>query len=112
MHTFQVADLVAQLADNQAWLEFLKTSSLSLGIYRLKTGQADLQKPHAEDEVYYVLAGRASFESESKTQSVSSGTLLCVERNTAHRFVDVTEDLTVLVFFAPAEGSRAGGATP
>jgi hypothetical protein len=33
-----------------------------------------------------------------------------VERDVEHRFVDVAEDLTVLVFFAPAEGTGAGAA--
>ena len=45
-------------------------------------------------------------------RAVRAGTILFVERNVEHRFFDITEDLTVLVFFAPAEHSlkRASGA--
>jgi mannose-6-phosphate isomerase-like protein (cupin superfamily) len=31
----------------------------SAGIYRLMAGEADEQTPHHEDEIYYVLSGRA-----------------------------------------------------
>ena len=79
-----------------------------MGVYHLKAGQADLQKPHFEDEVYYVLSGRARFACEGEVREVSAGTVIYVERRVEHRFVDVTEDLTLLVFFAPAEGSLVG----
>ena len=73
----------------------------------MRAGQADRQRPHTEDEVYYVLSGRASFQSGEERQAVGAGAVIIVERTVEHRFVDVTEDLTVLVFFAPPEGSRA-----
>jgi hypothetical protein len=37
---------------------------------------------------------------------VQPGSVLFVERLRDHRFVDIELDLTVLVFFAPPEGSR------
>ena len=49
-------------------------------------------------------------EASVKHQAMGPGTLIFVERLAEHRFVDVTEDLTVLVFFVPPEGSSAGGA--
>jgi quercetin dioxygenase-like cupin family protein len=55
--------------------------------------------------VYYVVTGRARFRAGQKENAVAPGTILFVERNVDHRFVDVREDLTVLVFFAPPEGS-------
>jgi mannose-6-phosphate isomerase-like protein (cupin superfamily) len=77
-----------------------------MGLYRLQAGQSDEQRPHAEDEVYLVVSGNASFRCGGETQAVAPGTLIFVERTVEHRFVDVSKDLTVLVFFAPAEGSR------
>ena len=50
---------------------------------------------------------RASFQTGDQRQVVEPGTVIFVERNVEHRFIDVMEDLTVLVFFAPAEGSLA-----
>ena len=113
MQTFHLNDLVAQgERDNQRWQEFLRVSSLSMGLYRLRAGQPDEQRPHAEDEVYLVLSGQASSWADGLEQTVAPGTLILVERSVEHRFVDVTEDLTVLVFFAPPEGSlKVGAAT-
>jgi mannose-6-phosphate isomerase-like protein (cupin superfamily) len=108
MQTFDLSSLVSETGPrDQAWLEFLRVPSLSVGLYRLKAGQADLQRPHTEDEVYYVLSGRASFRAGERQQAVGPGTLIFVERSLEHRFHDVTEDLTLLVFFAPPEGSLA-----
>ena len=95
---------------DQRWREFLRVPSLSLGLYRLKAGQADEQQPHTEDEVYLVISGKASFRAGGREQAVVPGSVIFVERAAEHRFVGITEDLTVLVFFAPPEGSLAGGA--
>lgn len=106
MQTFQLSLLLQKLkASDQRWLEFLRVSSLSVGLYHLKAGQADPQKPHTEDEVYYVVSGEASFRAGSEEQKVGQGSVIFVEKNAEHRFYDITEDLTVLVFFAPPEGS-------
>lgn len=112
MQSFQIEKLVAEQAKSgRAWLEFLRATTLSMGVYHLKAGQADPQKPHTEDEVYYVVSGRGKFhagdEAHRVTQAVNPGSLLFVEKNLEHRFFDIGEDLTVLVFFAPAEGSLA-----
>jgi len=106
MQTFNLTNLVAERAKtDQAWLEFLRVPSLSMGLYCLKAGQSDRQQPHTEDEVYYVISGKASFQAGGQKQAVGPGSLIFVERAEEHRFSDVTEDLTVLVFFAPPEGS-------
>jgi mannose-6-phosphate isomerase-like protein (cupin superfamily) len=113
MQTFNLNDLVAEgESGDQRWREFLRTSSLSMGLYRIKAGQPDEQKPHTEDEVYLVIRGKASFRAGTQERAVDPGTLIFVERCAEHRFVDVTEDLTVLVFFAPPEGSQTPGAGP
>ena len=110
MQTFDLNDLLAdsERAD-QRWREFLRVPSLSMGLYRLKAGQADEQQPHTEDEVYFVLSGKAVFRAGGREHAVAPGTILFVERAAAHRFVDITEDLTVLVFFAPPDGSLKDG---
>jgi quercetin dioxygenase-like cupin family protein len=107
MKTFDVNRLVAESErDGLRWREFLRGPSLSMGLYRLKAGQVDEQQPHTEDEVYVVLSGRASFRAEGQEQAVVPGSVIFVERAAEHRFMDITEDLTVLVFFAPPEGSQ------
>ncbi len=108
MMYFELSRLVAEQA-GKPWLEFLRVPSLSVGVYHLKAGQEDPQKPHTEDEVYYVVAGRARFRAAGQEQDVGPGTVLFVERPAEHRFFAIAEDLTALVFFAPAEGSLRQG---
>ena len=108
MQSFEIKSLLEeQTRTGHRWLEFLRMPALSMGVYHLKAGQTDPQKPHTEDEAYYVVSGRARFQTGSATQFVNPGSLLYVEKHLEHRFFDVAEDLTVLVFFAPAEGSAA-----
>jgi mannose-6-phosphate isomerase-like protein (cupin superfamily) len=86
--------------------EFLRSPGLSVGVYRLDPDAEDLQQPHAEDEVYYVLSGRARFTSGARTVDVKPGMCLFVPANEPHRFHDIAEALEVLVVFGPAEGTR------
>jgi mannose-6-phosphate isomerase-like protein (cupin superfamily) len=101
----QILDLNRLEAQPARWSEILRTPSLSAGIYHLKAGQADAQQPHTEDEVYYILSGRAKFRAGSELHTVGPGALIYVERLLEHRFLDIAEDLTVLVLFAPPEGT-------
>ncbi|MFD0745189.1 cupin domain-containing protein [Phytohabitans flavus] len=79
---------------------------LSVGTYCIPVGGEDTQSPHTEDEVYVVAAGRARLTAESGTVDVGPGSVVFVPAGEEHRFTDITEDLTVLVFFGPAEYTR------
>jgi mannose-6-phosphate isomerase-like protein (cupin superfamily) len=83
--------------------EFLRVPAMSAGIYVLPAGGTDLQRPHHEDEIYYVVRGRARFKAGEEDREVSAGSVIFVAAEVEHRFYDVTEELAVLVFFAPAE---------
>jgi mannose-6-phosphate isomerase-like protein (cupin superfamily) len=89
------------------YVEHLVVRDLSVGTYSLRAGAADPQKPHAEDEVYVIISGSGQFTSGGRTVDVKPGTVLYVPAHEPHRFQDNAEDLTVLVFFGPAEGSLA-----
>lgn len=83
--------------------EFLRVPALSAGLYVVPAGGTDHQKPHREDEIYYVLRGRARFKAGSEDREVSAGSVIFVAAEVGHRFYDITEELAVLVVFAPAE---------
>lgn len=85
--------------------EFLRVPTMSAGLYVLAAGATDAQLPHHEDEIYYVLRGRAHFKAGDEDQEISAGSVLFVAAEVEHRFYDITEELAVLVFFAPAETS-------
>jgi mannose-6-phosphate isomerase-like protein (cupin superfamily) len=89
------------------YVEHLATRDVSVGTYSLRAGAADTQSPHGEDEIYVVTSGRARFTSAGETVEAYPGTVLFVPAHEQHRFHDISEDLTLLVFFGPAYGSRA-----
>lgn len=83
--------------------EFLRVPAMSAGLYVLPAGGTDPQRPHHEDEMYYVIRGHARFHAGDEEIEVSAGSVLFVAAEVEHRFHDITEELGVLVFFAPAE---------
>jgi len=97
-------DVLRERADKgKLYLEFLRVRAMSAGVYVLPVGGADPQRPHREDEMYYVVRGRARMKVGAEDAEVSAGSLIFVEAEAEHRFHDVQEELEVLVFFAPAE---------
>jgi mannose-6-phosphate isomerase-like protein (cupin superfamily) len=101
---FDFSQMLALASAQQPYLEFLRVSSLSVGVYVLEAGATDHQIPHSEDEVYYVASGRAKMRtgSEENTRSfeVGPGTIIFVPARLHHLFYDISERLSVLVFFA------------
>ena len=94
--------------DPNSYVEHVRSAALSLGTYCIPAGGVDDQVPHAEDEVYVVLAGRGSFTGAGTTVAVGPGSVLWVPAGEEHRFHDVAEDLAVLAVFAPPYSGRAG----
>ena len=107
MQAFELAELISQRADsNKLYLEFFKVPDLSLGLYVLPTGGVDPQLPHTEDEVYYVVSGKAKIKVADEDRDVQAGSIVYVAKNVEHRFHSIEDELTLLVFFAPAEYSN------
>ena len=108
MDLFEIADLIKTRNESgERYLEFLRSPSLSSGVYELPAGSVDPQQPHTEDEVYYVLKGRGAIRVEDESRPVQEGVVVFVEAGVVHRFHSITEDLTILVVFAPPRGSLA-----
>jgi mannose-6-phosphate isomerase-like protein (cupin superfamily) len=107
MQAYELAQLISQReTSNKLYLEFLKVPDLSVGLYVLPAGGADPQSPHTEDEIYYVVSGKAQILVAEENRDVQTGSIVYVAKNIAHRFHSIEEDLTLLVFFAPAEYSN------
>ena len=87
----------------RSYREFLRVPAMSAGLYVLPAGSTDHQKPHREDEIYYVIRGRARFKAGIEDREVSAGSVIFVAAQVGHRFYDIAEELELLVFFAPAE---------
>ena len=82
--------------------EFLRVPTLSCGVYHLAVGSKDMQSPHDEDEVYFVLEGRARVKIGDELKAVSPGSVIFIRATETHSFFEIEEDMTLLVFFAAA----------
>jgi mannose-6-phosphate isomerase-like protein (cupin superfamily) len=99
--SFDLGSLLAtQRESGEPWLEFIRVASLRAGLYVLAPGAWDHQTPHEEDEVYYVVSGRATFEAGPDRTEATAGSLIYVAAHQEHRFTNIVEELQVLVFFA------------
>ena len=108
MDSFEILDVITmQKSLGERYLEFFKGDNLSLGLYSLPTGDEDPQQPHTEDEVYYVVSGYANLKVGDIDRSVKPGSIIFVEAGVDHKFHDITENLMVMVVFAPPRGSQA-----
>ncbi|MDH6127590.1 cupin domain-containing protein [Kitasatospora sp. GP82] len=104
MKVFRLDELDAERAANQgAYLRFLKERSMSAGLYALSPGDTDTQSPHAQDEIYQIISGRAELTVGRETTTVARGSVVFVPAGVPHRFHHITEELRVLVIFSPPE---------
>jgi mannose-6-phosphate isomerase-like protein (cupin superfamily) len=83
--------------------EFLRRRGMSVGLYVLPVGVEDKQTPHMADEVYVVLQGRGRLRVVDEETEVKPGQVISVDHGEEHQFVEVTEDLHMLVVFAPPD---------
>lgn len=104
VEAFDIASVMAAQRDSgKLYLEFLRVPALSMGLYVLPAGGEDPQQPHTEDEVYYVLSGRATIQVAGNDRAVMAGSIIYVPAGIPHRFHSIEEEVAVLVVFAPAE---------
>jgi len=106
---FHTGDLIARLAPGQHdFAEFFRAQKLSLTIAAWPAGAVDDQQPHAEDEVYYVVRGRATLRVGVEATPVEPGSVVYVPAGAVHRFVDIEADLAVVVFWSPPRARPSG----
>jgi mannose-6-phosphate isomerase-like protein (cupin superfamily) len=102
--SFTLDEIDSQRAlGGKLYREFLRVPAMSAGLYVLAAGATDPQRPHHEDELYYIVRGRARFRAGDVDREISAGSVLFVAAEVEHRFYEIQEELAVLVFFAPAE---------
>src|SRR5215210_3724812 len=81
------------------FLDFLKTTSIDAGIIILKPTQKDIQEPHSQDEIYYIIEGNGFIEIGKNIHLFHSGMCIFVPSNTPHRFFDIVGKLVALYVF-------------
>ncbi|NOT08792.1 MAG: cupin domain-containing protein [Gemmatimonadales bacterium] len=103
---FTLADALSQLPtpEGKRFVELLKHGTLVVELYAPRGN--DPQKPHKQDEVYVVMAGRGQFVNGKNRHPFGPGDLLFVPAGVVHRFEDFSEDLAVWVVFYGPEGGE------
>ena len=102
MDAYDIAQIEQQRqAAGELYQEFLRVPSMSAGLYVLEA--EDPQSPHQQDEIYYVIAGRATITVAGQDRPVQAGSVVFVAARVEHRFHSIDERLELLVLFAPAE---------
>ena len=105
---FELAELVEKCeARGTPYLEFLRVPALSCGIYQLAAGSRDQQTAHDEDEVYFVLKGKAHIVVGGDEKALGPGSILYIPADAKHEFVEIEEDLSLLVLFGSGGPSGA-----
>lgn len=104
--TFNIFGLATRRSAVGRYSEFLQAPALHAGLYELEAGTKDLQKPHDDDEIYYVISGKAYFFVEGESRPVQPGDVIYVAAGEPHRFEDIEEDLKLLVVFGPPAPDR------
>ncbi len=103
MQAFEFSELVSkQQASGKPWLSFLRVPALFCGVYHLAKGATDGQRPHDNDEVYYVESGRAVIRVAGEERPVKPGSIVYVPAHARHKFIRIEESLKILVFFSKA----------
>ena len=101
---FDLAELLPRVEGSEpCFLEYLRMPGLSSAVYHLPVGAKDMQAPHLEDEIYYVVSGKARLKVGAEDKEVGPGSILYVRATEEHSFFDITEDLTLLAFFGKAD---------
>jgi len=100
---FSIEELTRGLEGSEpTFSEFLRTPTLSCAIYRLPAGARDMQAPHLEDEVYFVVSGHARLLVSGEEREVKAGNILFIQATSEHSFFNIDEDLTLVAMFGPA----------
>ena len=103
---FDLAEIERQHTEaGRDYFEFLDEQSMNTGLYVIEAGEEDHQSPHALDEIYYVVRGRADFFADGDTTQTGPGDVIYVRSGIEHRFQDITETLATIVAFVTSEPS-------
>ena len=101
----RLADTTAALPPqpDKQWREVMRHGSMYAGLYAPRG--VDEQKPHAQDELYVVVAGEARFDRNGEAAQVAAGDILFVPARMDHRFEGMSDDFAVwAIFWGPPGG--------
>jgi mannose-6-phosphate isomerase-like protein (cupin superfamily) len=101
------ARLPEQSAEQLRYVTLLQRGTMSVELYAPQ-GE-DRQTPHAQDELYVVIAGHGEFVNGADRHPFQAGDVLFVPAGVEHRFVNFSADFqTWVIFYGPEGGEQPG----
>lgn len=80
----------------------------SMSVELFAPNELDRQKPHAQDELYFIQRGNATLTIDAVAHSCASGDVFFVAAGQDHRFTDFSHDFaTWVVFWGPQGGEHS-----
>lgn len=104
---FSLKDVEANLPDDPATMRFhyaLRHGTMKFGLYAPQ--EEDVQAPHKQDELYFVIAGNGHFLKNGERRPFGPNDVIFVEAGADHRFVDFTGGFATWVVFWGNEGGE------
>lgn len=90
-------------ASAMRFAEALAHGSMRVGLYAPRG--IDAQTPHAQDELYVVVAGSGTFFKDGEQRHFAPNDVIFVEAGADHRFLDFTPDFAAwVIFWGPSGG--------
>lgn len=103
-----LAQLPADKLEGGRYAEPLGHGTMRLGFYAPRG--FDPQQPHEQDELYFVVAGSATFVHGGERSPCRAGDALFVAAGLEHRFEDLSDDFAAwVVFWGPPGGEVPEG---
>ena len=97
----------ANWPDGERFTEAFAHGTLIVELYAPKA--IDPQKPHARDEIYFVVSGSGEFVAGGERTHFVAGDALFAAAGVVHRFENFSADfVTWVVFYGPEGGEKAG----
>ena len=89
--------------DGHQYHTFFENAAMLVEYLEYPAGHIDPQQPHEWDELYYIISGQSEFTADGVTRSIKAGDNIFVAAHIVHKFHNITEDLSVIVFFSKQE---------
>ncbi|MDH3708257.1 MAG: cupin domain-containing protein [Cyclobacteriaceae bacterium] len=91
---------IPRLRAENTWDVFLEVPTMVAGVYSLPARVGgDSVLTHKEDEINYVVKGRAKFAIGEEEIEVSPGSVIYIKAGTGHRFFDLVGDFQAYIMF-------------
>ncbi len=89
--------------DGEPFSDVMRHGTMSVEVFAPRS--KDAQQPHDQDELYFVVSGKARFRCNGDEVPAKTGDVLFVPAYAKHRFHDMSDDfVTWVVFWGPKGG--------